>query len=202
VYDGHGSTRFLATAAGTIAIVNGVPQIYWYDAYGNAVGFDPSTAATTLLYSGEQFDARLQMQYLRARFYDPATGQFNGLDSFTGNVHDPQSLHKYLYAHANPISGIDPTGCEFSVAGALAGAGIGATLGGLDAWAHNDDIVTGALLGGALGGHYRGLGTGTRRMGENCPFMRNTDRTRLDCRVFRCTGDRPQRIHGGSQRKQ
>jgi RHS repeat-associated protein len=107
VYDGHGSTRLLATAAGANAIVNDAAQIYRYDAYGNAFGFNPSTAATTLLYSGEQFDSRIQQQYLRARYYDPATGCFNGLDPSAGNIHDPQSLHKYLYAIADPVNGTD-----------------------------------------------------------------------------------------------
>jgi hypothetical protein len=32
------------------------------------------------------------------------------LDPFFGNLQDPQSLHKYLYVHANPVNFIDPTG--------------------------------------------------------------------------------------------
>jgi RHS repeat-associated protein len=62
------------------------------------------------LYSGEQFDSKIGQQYLRARYYDPATGRFNRLDPFFGDINDPQSLHKYLYTHADPINGIDPTG--------------------------------------------------------------------------------------------
>ncbi len=50
------------------------------------------------------------MQYLRARYYNPASGSFNRLDPFAGNMQDPQSLHKYLYVHGDPIQGIDPTG--------------------------------------------------------------------------------------------
>ena len=109
-HDGHGSTRILTDEAGAIAESNGTPQIYHYDAYGNAIGFDPEAALTTLLYSGEQFDARIQQQYLRARYYDAATGRFNRLDPFAGNTRDPQSLHKYLYTHGDPVNGIDPKG--------------------------------------------------------------------------------------------
>jgi RHS repeat-associated protein len=65
---------------------------------------------TEFLYSAEQFDSKIGQQYLRARYYDPATGRFNRLDPFFGNTSDPQSFHKYLYTHAEPINGIDPTG--------------------------------------------------------------------------------------------
>ncbi|MDR2440002.1 MAG: RHS repeat-associated core domain-containing protein [Planctomycetaceae bacterium] len=85
-------------------------ELYAFDAYGNAIGFDPTTALTEFLYSGEQFDSKIGQQYLRARYYDPATGRFNRLDPFFGNLNDPQSLHKYLYTHADPVNGIDPSG--------------------------------------------------------------------------------------------
>jgi RHS repeat-associated protein len=66
------------------------------------VAFDPSLALTSLLYSGEIFDQRIEMQYLRARYYNPANGTFNRLDPFFGRMQDPQSLHKYLYVHGDP----------------------------------------------------------------------------------------------------
>ena len=37
------------------------------------------------------------------------------MDSYLGSVYDPVSLHKYLYANANPVNYIDPTG-YFSLA--------------------------------------------------------------------------------------
>jgi RHS repeat-associated protein len=64
------------------------------------------------LYSGEQFDSKIGQQYLRARYYDPATGRFYRLDPFFGNLSDPLSLHKYLYTHADPVNEIDPNGLE------------------------------------------------------------------------------------------
>ena len=51
---------------------------------------------------------------LRARYYQPPTGRFNRVDPFAGNTSDPQSLHKYVYAHANPVIVVDPSGL-FSV---------------------------------------------------------------------------------------
>jgi RHS repeat-associated protein len=84
--------------------------LYSYDAFGNALDFDPSTAKTEFLYSGEQFAPKINQQYLRQRYYDPTTGRFNRLDPFFGNLIDPLSLHKYLYTHGDPVNGIDPTG--------------------------------------------------------------------------------------------
>jgi RHS repeat-associated protein len=105
-FDGHGSTRAL------LDFTNAIVQLYSFDAYGNALGFDPDQALTEFLYSGEQFDSKIGQQYLRARYYDPATGRFNRLDPFFGNLSDPQSFHKYLYCHADPVTMVDPTGLE------------------------------------------------------------------------------------------
>jgi RHS repeat-associated protein len=79
---------------------------------------------TEFLYSGEQFDSKIGQQYLRARYYDPATGRFNRLDPFFGNINDPQSLHKYLYTHTDPVNGIDPSG-KMNVAACIGAIGIG-----------------------------------------------------------------------------
>lgn len=75
--------------------------------------------ATNLLYAGEQFDVDAQQYYLRARYYNPLNGRFNRVDPYSGSNQDPQSLHKYLYCHANPINGIDLSGMEFNLAGVL-----------------------------------------------------------------------------------
>ncbi|MDR2409001.1 MAG: RHS repeat-associated core domain-containing protein, partial [Bacteroidales bacterium] len=121
IFDGHGSTRILTDIAGAIL------ELYAFDAYGNAIGFDPSVVLTEFLYSGEQFDSKIGQQYLRARYYDPATGRFNRLDPFFGNLNDPQSLHKYLYTHADPVNGIDPTGKMTTVQVCIAVAAVALT---------------------------------------------------------------------------
>ena len=43
-------------------------------------------------------------------YLNPTTGRFWTMDSFEGNASDPLSLHKYLYAHGNPVDGTDPSG--------------------------------------------------------------------------------------------
>jgi RHS repeat-associated protein len=105
LYDGHGSTRRLVDLTGLPL----TSEIYRYDAFGNPIGFEPGTAKTSLLYSGEQTD-RTGLQYLRARYYDPAIGRLRSFDGYVGDPNEPQTLHKYLYCHANPINLVDPSG--------------------------------------------------------------------------------------------
>ncbi len=38
------------------------------------------------------------------------------MDSYQGNLHDPVSLHKYLYVVANPVMYTDPTGYDRNLA--------------------------------------------------------------------------------------
>ena len=159
--DGHGSVRVLTDLAAAIATVAAVQQIFHYDAYGNALGFNPATAATTHLYSGEQFDAATGLGYNRARYYNPATATWNRLDPFTGNLSDPQTLHKYLYTHGDPINAIDPTGREFSIGGLVTAMGVGAIVGGLVgggiAKATGHSFWKGFLYGAAIGALVFGL---------------------------------------------
>jgi len=62
------------------------------------------------LFAGEQFDEALGQYYLRQRYYDAATGRFTRRDTWEGRLHEPITLNKYLYAAANPVYYIDPSG--------------------------------------------------------------------------------------------
>ncbi|MCB8978742.1 MAG: hypothetical protein H6657_15085 [Ardenticatenaceae bacterium] len=103
LYDGQLSTRFLTDTSGNVI------NSYVYDAFGT---ISSSSGAITngYLYTGEQLDNYLDAYYLRARYYDPNSGRFTVIDPFSGYQNDPQSLHKYVYGHNNPINNYDPTG--------------------------------------------------------------------------------------------
>jgi len=107
VYDGGGHVRALTDLEGNIT------DTFSYDAYGNLLGYSLSAIGdcpTSYLYRGERWDNDLGQYYLRARFYDANLGRFHTLDEYEGRTGEPLSLHKYLYAHANPVTGWDPSG--------------------------------------------------------------------------------------------
>ena len=61
---------------------------------------------------------------------NPATGTFTFMDTYGGSVFDPTSLHKYLYANANPVSYTDPSG-YFSLGEAVTVMAVSTVLGGI-----------------------------------------------------------------------
>ena len=103
LYDGHGSVVGLANESGVVT------DTYSYDAFGNLLKSTGSTK-NCYRYCGEQFDESTGLYYLRARYMDTLTGRFISQDSYAGEISDPVSLHKYLYANANPVMYSDPSG--------------------------------------------------------------------------------------------
>jgi hypothetical protein len=68
--------------------------------------------------------------YLRARYYDPATGRFISKDPFPGLAALPATLHPYQYALNNPVNLVDPSG-QFVFAAIIGGILIGGGLAAL-----------------------------------------------------------------------
>uniref|UniRef100_UPI00404AA4EF RHS repeat-associated core domain-containing protein n=1 Tax=Gallaecimonas sp. GXIMD4217 TaxID=3131927 RepID=UPI00404AA4EF len=78
-------------------------------------------------FAGEQYDAGLEQYYLRARYYDQASGRFTQQDRWMGNETSPITLQKYLYANTDPVNNTDPTGrFAMSIGGLMSGVrGVG-----------------------------------------------------------------------------
>jgi RHS repeat-associated protein len=110
--DGLFSTRQLTTSAGLVT------DTYTYDGFG-ALLASTGTTLNNYRFTGEQFDPNVGLYYLRARYYDQATGRFSAIDPLEGSIFAPQSLHRYLYANANPVNNMDPSG-RFAVPAAVA----------------------------------------------------------------------------------
>jgi RHS repeat-associated protein len=96
--DQQGSTRLLTDAAGSVV------GTYDYDPWGNVTSHT-GTASTNLRYDGQYADPESGLVYLRARYYDPATGQFLTRDPLVD-----ATLSPYGYANDDPVNAGDPTG--------------------------------------------------------------------------------------------
>jgi RHS repeat-associated protein len=108
-HDQLGSTRLLTNSSGETAAT------FTFGPYGVLTGH--SGAGTTALgWAGQYTLAQSGFQYLRARFYDPATAQFMTRDPIESFTRSP-----YGYAKENPVNRIDPSGlCGVSsILGAL-----------------------------------------------------------------------------------
>ena len=86
-------------------------QSILYDAWGHErerIG----VSANKFTFTGHELDEETGLVYAKARFFDPDVGRFLSQDAFLGESSEPPSLHRYMYAHANPLRFVDPTGHE------------------------------------------------------------------------------------------
>ena len=96
--DRLGSVRAVTNTAGQVV------GSFNYDPYGRPVGNAP-TSLTPLGFAGQYTDAETGLLYLRARYYDPTTGQFLTRDPLSSMTRSP-----YGYAGDSPLNAVDPMG--------------------------------------------------------------------------------------------
>ncbi len=96
--DDLGSTRALTDASGNVQDTD------TYDPYGNLTASSGSVQ-DHLLYQGQYLDGENGLYYLRARYYDPASGQF-----LTTDPDVAQTGAAYAYTAGDPVNAVDPTG--------------------------------------------------------------------------------------------
>nr|WP_294242730.1 RHS repeat-associated core domain-containing protein [Pseudobutyrivibrio sp.] len=92
----------MTSAAGTVT------DTLVFDAFGNETT-KTGTSDNSYGFQGEEQDAT-GLYYLRARYMDPSTGTFTSMDTYSGSLSDPMSLHKYMFANSNPVIYSDPSG--------------------------------------------------------------------------------------------
>ena len=103
ILDGHSNVRMVLGSSVE------VKASYRYSAYGEILE-GTADLEDGYYYTGEYMDTETGLYYLRARYMNPATATFTSMDSYAGNIYDPASLHRYLYANANPVKYTDPSG--------------------------------------------------------------------------------------------
>ena len=97
-HDQLGSTRLVTDTSGSNKAT------YSFDAYGNLTS-TTGTITNPFRFAGEYRDAESGLLHLRARYYDPSTGQFISRDPAVALTRQP-----YSYGYDNPLNMTDPTG--------------------------------------------------------------------------------------------
>jgi RHS repeat-associated protein len=153
--DQQGSTRLLTNSSGAVV------GTYTYSPYGTVTSHT-GTATAALQYTGQYTDAESGLIYLRARYYNPQTGQFLSVDPALALTNSP-----YSYVDGNPVNRADPSGRLFgfdSLLGAAIGGVVGTVAGtagyltsvatGQQQWSLRGQLgaTFGGLVGGAVGG--------------------------------------------------
>jgi RHS repeat-associated protein len=117
-YDAHSGVRLLLDGSGNVT------DTWDYDAFGNVVARTGSTA-NSFTYRGEQMDSALGLEYLRARWMDPAKGRFATRDPWQGTLQQPSSLNQFMYATDDPLLHPDPAGlCDCTLPSVTIAAGV------------------------------------------------------------------------------
>ncbi|MNW41259.1 tRNA3(Ser)-specific nuclease WapA precursor [compost metagenome] len=101
--NGHGDVVGLTDSQGNQL------NTYTYDIWGNPET-EKETVPNIFRYSGEYWDNTTDLQYLRARWYDPNAGRFIAKDTYEGELTNPLSLNLYTYVSNNPLRYVDPSG--------------------------------------------------------------------------------------------
>lgn len=121
-FDEMGSTLFLTDDGGAVT------DSYAYTPYGKLTG---ATGVSDNPFTfGGKFGVMREpatgLYYMRARYYDSATGRFLSRDPAGFSLLDPRSLNSYQFVLENPLRFIDPGGtCPPPVAPDLSSLGAG-----------------------------------------------------------------------------
>ena len=125
----NGDYSYLYDGQGNVATTMRVGQIsdsYSYDPFGEITAVTHDGTAKTPLeaqndnglsdndvlwgYNGEEYIEEVGLQYLRQRHYSPETGTFTSQDTNEGDLTNPLSQNRYIYAENDPVNGNDPGG--------------------------------------------------------------------------------------------
>jgi RHS repeat-associated protein len=98
--DGLGSTMAIVDGSGN------TQNTYTYDVYGTPT--KSGSLANEFDFAGQQTDGSTGLQYLRARYYDPATGTFLSRDPLSSETWWLSG--SYSYGKCDPVTNSDPTG--------------------------------------------------------------------------------------------
>lgn len=106
-----------------IAASNASGNVIWREAYrpyGERLQMEPASATNTIWFTSRKEDARSELVYMGARWYDPRIGRFMATDAARFDPGNTHSFNRFAYANNNPYKYRDPDGRW----GMLVGVGI------------------------------------------------------------------------------
>jgi RHS repeat-associated protein len=133
---------------------------YQYDPYGNLLS-STGSVANPWRFAGGYFDSSTGLYKFGTRYYNPGFGRWSQQDPLRGQLNDPTSLNRYLYAGDDPVNFTDPGGRDdiftsciwiwfFAAIGMIAGIGSLYTV-IANAWAASEAAITAAIAAGTVG---------------------------------------------------
>ncbi len=103
---------YLGDALGSVRqLTDGNAQVVLgqtYEPYGEVLS-SAGDGESSYAYAGEWTDTT-GLQYLRARYMNPAVGRFITRDTWAGDYNSPLSLNRWGYVQGNPVMFTDPSG--------------------------------------------------------------------------------------------
>src|SRR6266568_2240991 len=117
LFDGLGSIVGLTDSNGTLV------STYQYDPYGNLTS-STGSVANPWRFAGGYFDSSTGLYKFGTRYYNPGFGRWSQQDPVRGQLNDPTSLNRYLYAGDDPVNFTDPSGRDSLITACLVGAGL------------------------------------------------------------------------------
>ena len=82
---------------------------YRYGPTGD-ITFGKTQYNNSYAYNAEDYNPNLEVQYLRARYYDVERGNFLTEDTYLGKLTDPLTLNRYNYVKSSALNYVDPSG--------------------------------------------------------------------------------------------
>lgn len=127
--------------------------------------YEPYGASTTNGYNdapgfaGHVSDADTGLSYMQARYYDPISARFLGIDPIATNGATASNFNRYAYVSNNPYSGVDPDGREGPSGGGQEGIGV-AEEQVIDETLCRTEACFNQSLSKGIGSLQKGIGTG------------------------------------------
>ena len=102
-------------------------------------------------YTGQVRDPETQLDYMNARYYDPAQGRFQAMDPSNAGADEgsPQTFNGFAYVNNSPLNNTDPSGRYLATSVGSGGGPIGTIIGALIDLGF---FLSGDLFGGGGGG--------------------------------------------------